>query len=106
GLYVHLLARMVLATWRWPLALGLVIVSGLCHSLQSTAADFVRNAFLHLGGGGKGELDLPEDIKPGAGPLERLFLIVYRDYVRRQEMLFPRTTALVRRFKRPPVPSA
>src|SRR5207249_5042551 len=72
------------------------------YTYQAAAVDFVRNAFLYIGIGNKGELDLPEDVdlvRPEGG-LERFGARVYRDYVVRQAQLFPRTAKLVRLLRR------
>src|SRR6266566_4759973 len=44
----------------------LAALAGLSHALQSMAADFIRNAYLTIGEGSTGEVDLPEDL-PAAG---------------------------------------
>jgi len=79
----------------------LVALAGLAHAYQSAAVDFVRNAFLYIGVGEKGELDLPENLGSGSqgSMLERFGARVYRDYVLRQSQLFPRSAKLVRRLR-------
>jgi len=96
NLYFHLIYRLIHAGW-WPGAL-LVAAAGLAHTYQSAAVDFVRNAFLYIGVGNGGELDLPEDLAGAAGGslLERFGARVYRDYVLRQSHLFPRSVKLIR----------
>ncbi len=96
SLYGHLLVRLLHADWGWSAVL-LIAIAGWSHSLQSAAVDFVRNAFLEVAEGEGGELDLPEDA-PAGGPsrLSRFGARLYRDYVRRQAFLFPRTMRLVR----------
>ena len=83
----------------------LVAAAGLAHSIQSAAIDFVRNAFLHIGIGKRGELDLPEDLRATrpATLLARFGGRVYRDYVQRQAELFPRSVKLIRDLRRYPV---
>ena len=65
NLYCHLLYRLIRAGTWWPGATLLVALAGLAHAYQSAAVDFVRNAFLAIGIGDRGELDLPEDLAPG-----------------------------------------
>src|SRR5690349_6513598 len=65
NLYVHLAIRMWLASWGWT-GIWFVALGAVSHSLQSTAVDFIRNAFVAAGMGKQAELDLPEDV---AGPL-------------------------------------
>jgi len=102
NLYFHLIYRLIHAGWWWPGAFLLVSAAGLAHTFQSAAIDFVRNAFLRIGVGDGGELDLPEDLD--AGPrgtlLERFGARVYRDYVQRQAQLFPRSVKLIRLLRR------
>ncbi len=102
NLYFHLIYRLIHAGWWWPGAFLLVSAAGLAHTFQSAAIDFVRNAFLRIGVGDGGELDLPEDLD--AGPrgtlLERFGARVYRDYVLRQAQLFPRSVKLIRLLRR------
>src|SRR3989449_3775059 len=102
NLYFHLIYRLIHAGWWWPGAFLLVCAAGLAHTFQSAAIDFVRNAFLRIGVGDGGELDLPEDLD--AGPrgtlLERFGARVYRDYLQRQAPLFPRSVKLIRLLRR------
>src|SRR6185437_12198472 len=98
NLYFHLIYRLIHAGFWGPGAFLLVAAAGLAHTFQSAAIDFVRNAFLYIGVGTGGELDLPEDVA-GAGRgtvLQRFGTRVYRDYVRRQAHLFPRSVKLIR----------
>src|SRR5256712_4341203 len=101
NLYVHLAYRLIHAGWWWPGAVLVVALAGLAHAYQSAAVDFVRNAFLYIGVGEKGELDLPENLGSGwpGSVLERFGARVYRDYVLRQSHLFPRSAKLVRRLR-------
>ncbi|HEU4589206.1 MAG TPA: CDP-alcohol phosphatidyltransferase family protein [Gemmatimonadales bacterium] len=98
NLYLHLVFRLVGAGWGWE-ALGLAALAGLSHSFQSAAVDFIRQAYLYLGAGTGSELDLPESLGPAPRDISlgrRLGIWFYRDYVRRQAWLFPRTADLVR----------
>jgi phosphatidylglycerophosphate synthase len=97
NLYLHLLARLAFAGFGWE-ALALAALAGASHSFQSAAVDFIRQAYLYLGIGRGSELDLPETIdraKPRSFA-QRIGTVLYRDYVRRQTWLFPRTAELVR----------
>src|SRR5207253_2976518 len=62
NLYFHLMYRLIASGFWWPGACLLVAAAGLAHTFQSEAIDFVRNAYLYIGVGGRGELDLPEDL--------------------------------------------
>lgn len=107
SLYGHLLVRLLHAEWGWSAVL-LISLAGWSHSLQSAAVDFVRNGFLEVAEGEGGELDLPEDAGVG-GPgswLARFGARLYRDYVRRQAFLFPRTVRLVRALRQGQLPGA
>jgi phosphatidylglycerophosphate synthase len=97
NLYVHLLVRLLLAGWGWE-AVVLAAAAGASHSFQSAAVDFMRQAYLYLGAGRGSELDLPETVSPTEARtwLQRIGALLYRDYVRRQVWLFPRTAELVR----------
>jgi phosphatidylglycerophosphate synthase len=99
NLYVHLLVRLLLAGagWGWE-GLVLALAAGLSHSFQSAAVDFMRQAYLYLGAGRGSELDLPETAErtEARTRLQRIGAFLYRDYVRRQAWLFPRTVELVR----------
>ncbi len=78
----------------------LVMIAGFCHSLQAAAVDFAQGAY--LGAAGKSVIDLPED-------LEHLVLSkrwwngvsrhYYRDYAKRQVLLFPNSVAFLRRLR-------
>src|SRR5690348_13643789 len=106
NLYFHLTYRLIHSGYWWPGAFLLVAAAGLAHTYQSAAVDFVRNAFLSIGIGNRGELDLPEDLDPHQPKtlLERFGARVYRDYVLRQSQLFPRSVKLVRLLRRGSVP--
>jgi hypothetical protein len=101
NLYFHLMYRLIHSGFWWPGACLLVAAAGLAHTFQSAAIDFVRNAYLYIGVGGRGELDLPEDLdsSPRGSWLERFGARVYRDYVLRQAQLFPRSVKLIRALR-------
>jgi hypothetical protein len=101
NLYFHLMFRLIHSGFWWPGACLLVAAAGLAHTFQSAAIDFVRNAYLSIGVGNGGELDLPEDLDPSprGSWLERFGARVYRDYVQRQVQLFPRSVKLIRALR-------
>jgi CDP-alcohol phosphatidyltransferase len=100
NLYVHLAIRLSWAGMHWH-ALVLAVAAGVFHSFQSSAVDFIRNAYLSIGEG-KGQVDLPEDLPAAAGGtmLDRFGTWAYDGYVRRQVWLFPRTLELLRMLRR------
>src|SRR6184192_1533377 len=55
NLYFHLIYRLIHAGFWWPGAFLLGMAAGLAHTYQAAAVDFVRNAFLYIGIGNKGE---------------------------------------------------
>ena len=99
NLYLHLAIRLVLAGspvwWAVPLT-GAALLS---HSTQSAGVDFIKNAFLYIAVGGRGELELPEEVSglKGGNGIERLARRMYLAYLKRQTRLFPRSTELIRR---------
>lgn len=100
NLYAHLLARLLVAGGAWG-AVILAVCAAISHSLQSTAIDFIRNAYLAVVVG-KGELDLPEDLadEPAeANPLVRVAVRLHRNYVERQAHLAPRSVHLIRAMR-------
>ena len=101
NLYFHLMYRLIASGFWWPGACLLVAAAGLAHTFQSAGIDFVRNAYLYIGVGGRGELDLPEDLDPAprGSWLERFGARVYRDYIVRQVQLFPRSVKLIRALR-------
>src|SRR2546430_3196465 len=113
NLYFHLMYRLIASGFWGPGACLLVAAAGLAHTFQSAAIDFVRNAYLYIGVGGRGELDLPEDLDPAprGSWLVRFGARVYRDYVVRQVQLFPRSVKLIRALRQgggagsPPFPA-
>ncbi len=105
NLYVTVMLRIRFAGAGWEIV-GLTALAGAAHSMQSAAADFLRQAFMFLGSDQGGELELIEDApQPGAetGWLRKFGMGLYRDYLGHQERLFPKTVALVRRLHEGPV---
>ncbi len=102
NLYIHLVARLILSHAMTPEgAIGLAALAGVCHSLQSAVADFLRQVYLFITTG-RGRLDLPEDLDRGEAPkgLGRLTLLFYGPYVRRQARWCPKSAAAVRAVRR------
>lgn len=101
NLYLHLIARLIVARLMpWPAAAALGLLAGYSHSLQSGVADWLRQCWLEITGGG-GELDLPEDLAdrtPETGT-ERVTLALYRGYIGRLAAWCPRATAAVRALR-------
>src|SRR2546423_6200504 len=93
NLYFHLMYRLIASGFWWPGACLLVAAAGLAHTFQSEAIDFVRNAFLAIGVGGRGELDLPQGlgVAPRGSRLGRFGARVCPAYVVRPGALYPRS---------------
>lgn len=97
SLYGHLGARLYVSGWGWG-GVILAVAALLSHSYQAAAADFIRQAYLHFAVGEGSELDVPDraSMPHGTSWTTRISSWIYGDYIRRQALLFPRTTALVR----------
>jgi hypothetical protein len=101
NLYVHLAIRLALAGGHWR-GIALVAAAVLSHAVQSMSVDYIRNAFLLMGEGSKGEIDLPEDLADAdrSGWLARLGAGIYASIVGWQTQLLPRTVDLLRMLRR------
>ncbi|HWZ58193.1 MAG TPA: CDP-alcohol phosphatidyltransferase family protein [Gemmatimonadaceae bacterium] len=95
NLYAHLAVRLALGGWHWQAAVALAVAALISHSFQSAAVDFIRHAFLAIGVGRGSELELTGDAPAGTSLVSHL----YDAYVRRQELMFPRTVQVVRRLR-------
>ena len=97
SLYGHLGARLYVSGWGWGGAV-LAFAALLSHSYQAAAADFIRQAYLHFAVGEGSEIEITEQsLTPSATSwMARISSWIYGDYIRRQALLFPRTTALAR----------
>jgi hypothetical protein len=102
SIYLHLTIRIAgdLGTLA---AIGLILVAAVSHSMQSSVADYYRNAFLYFGGVGHAELDearrVEADYRALSWPHDRarkLALRLYLNYTRQQEMLTRSFRALQR----------
>jgi phosphatidylglycerophosphate synthase len=109
SLYAHLGARLYVSGWGWEGA-ALAFAALISHSYQAAAADFIRQAYLHFAVGKGSELEVPGGEQPvaaRAGSLgTRITAWIYGDYIRRQALLFPRTTALLRALAGRDVPAS
>jgi phosphatidylglycerophosphate synthase len=109
SLYAHLGARLYVSGWGWEGA-ALAFAALISHSYQAAAADFIRQAYLHFAVGKGSELEVPgggQPIAARAGSLgTRITAWIYGDYIRRQALLFPRTTALLRALAGRDVPAS
>lgn len=103
SIYIHIALRYVYGDgpigW-WIFAVA--VAAGISHSLQSSMADYYRNAFLRYGvKEAKGELDSAVDVKRRLDEakergeiLNRLFLRLYLNYTRQQETFSPKFQVL------------
>jgi hypothetical protein len=101
NLYVHLIARLLIAGDAWWLAVPLGLVAGLAHARQSSVADLVRSLYLYLAERGGGEFNLPEDIvaMPATGMWARFQVRFYHNYLDRASKMLPRSMQLVRELR-------
>jgi len=107
SLYGHLGARLYAGGWGWQGPL-LAFAALLSHSYQAAAADFIRQAYLYFAIGAGSELEIAERDAASETPSvwKRVSTWIYGDYLRRQALLFPRTTSLVRSLGGRPVPAS
>ena len=93
SIYVHLAIRVAPELGSLA-AIGLILMAGVSHSMQCSVADYYRNAFLYLGGVGRGELDEAQGVETDYRALSwtrdlghKLVFRLYLNYTRQQEML-------------------
>jgi predicted dehydrogenase len=100
NLYVHLAIRLLLAGGSWPAGI-LVLAALFSHQHQSSAVDFIKNAFLRFHDRDPDALDLPEHAgtQSDGNSIVRLGRVLYRDYLERQARMFPATVRLARRLR-------
>lgn len=103
NVYATLATRLLLSGAGWSVG-ALAFLALLSQSFQAAAVDFVRQAYLSVGVGDAGELDLPENVAPGRTLWHRLVATFYRRYLERQSLIFPASFALVRGLGDRPVP--
>ncbi|MEO6871213.1 MAG: CDP-alcohol phosphatidyltransferase family protein [Chthoniobacterales bacterium] len=97
SVYVHLCLRYI-ASGGSQLVWLLAIAAGASHSLQSSAADYYRNAWLHFAEEKKGaELDSSSGLESEYDqlswreePMKKFLSRLYLNYTRQQEWLAPR----------------
>ena len=97
SIYLHLFARMVntFPDIAWPLLLLTVLAGGISHSLQSSLADYYRNAYLKFViDESKAELDDAGDLRGeyeaisfAKHPIQKFLMRVYLNYTVQQELL-------------------
>lgn len=103
NLYLTLLVRLLASGDGALPAIALVLAAGLAHSAQSGVADYIKQLYLDVAQGGRGELDLPEDLSvDGATAWERFSRRTYAGYVRRQARFLPVSVAAVRAMRTAP----
>ncbi len=101
SIYAHLSLRFIAgggSPWIWMLAFA----AGWSHSLQSAAADYVRNAWLYFAEGKtRAELDASGQVRSEFArlrwrnaPREKFLYRLYLNYTRQQEWLLPRLNEL------------
>ena len=100
NLYVHLIARMLIAGDAWWFAVPLGVAAGLAHAQQSGAVDYIRQLYMYFAEGG-GEFNLADDMNEAAptGAFGRFQVRFYRSYLARNSRMLPRSVRLVQRFR-------
>lgn len=97
SIYLHLFARMVntFPDIQWPFLFLLVLAGGVSHSLQSSLADYYRNAYLtFVVESSKSGLDSAEEVRReyeaillADHPVRKFLMRVYLNYTIQQESL-------------------
>lgn len=101
NLYVHLIARLIVAGDAWWLVVPLGVAAGLAHARQSGAVDYIRQLYMYLAEGGGGEFNLADDMAemPMRTTVEAAQVRFYRNYLDRTSRMLPRSVELVRRVR-------
>ena len=101
NLYLHLIARLIIAGTVWWLVVPLGVAAGLAHARQSGAVDYIRQLYLYLAEGGGGEFNLAEDMAavPVHTAAEAAQVRFYHGYLARNARLVPRSLEVVRRVR-------
>lgn len=97
SIYLHLFARMAVThpSIPWPVFFLIVLAGGISHSLQSSLADYYRNAYLKIVVDPmKSELDGADEIREEyestrftKQPIKKILMRVYLNYTIQQEAL-------------------
>lgn len=98
NLYIHLIARLLVAGDAWWLVIPLGVAAGLAHARQSGAVDYIRQLYLYIAEGGGGEFNLPEDMAtvPAGTAFQSAQIRFYRNYLERTSRMVPRSLEVVR----------
>ena len=104
SIYLHLFARLVVSypVVGWPWLLLVVLLGGASHSVQSSLADYYRNAYLKfVVDPSKSELEAAADVKAEFAsirfrdnPVKKTLLRIYLNYTTQQETFSPKFQAL------------
>jgi hypothetical protein len=97
SIYLHLFARMAVTypSIAWPFFFLIVLAGGISHSLQSSLADYYRNAYLKIVvDPKKSELDGADEIREEyaairftRNPVKKTLMRIYLNYTTQQEAL-------------------
>ena len=101
NLYIHLIARLIVAGDAWWFAIPLGVAAGLAHAKQSGAVDYIRQLYLYLAEGGRGEFNLPDDMEamPAHTAIQAAQVRFYRNYLESNTRIVPRSVDIVRRVR-------
>ena len=101
NLYLHLIARLIVAGTAWWLVVPLGVAAGFAHAKQSGAVDYIRQLYLYLAEGGGGEFNLADDMTemPVHGAVAAAQIRFYRGYLDGNSRMLPRSVELVRRLR-------
>lgn len=101
NMYCHLIARLIVTGAAWWLVVPLGVAAGLAHARQSGAVDYIRQLYLYLAEGGRGELNLAADMAaiPAHTAVAAAQLRFYHNYLERTGRMVPRSLELVRRLR-------
>jgi hypothetical protein len=97
NLYIHLMARLIVAGDAWWFVIPLGVAAGLAHAKQSGAVDYIRQLYMYLAEGG-GEFNLADDMAemPMRTTVEAAKVRFYRNYLESTSRMLPRSVEVVR----------